>query len=82
MYLCNFRRDHKGKFQPIIYLPPLCGGNCTALVLIDRRLFLRRSSGGGGGGGGRLRSVCYRRLGVTIEIISIISMGVTHALGT
>ena len=30
---------------------------CTALVLIDRRLFLCRSREG------RLRSVCYRRLG-------------------
>jgi hypothetical protein len=56
--LCNFRRDHKRKFHLIIFRPPprLCGGNCTALVLIDRRLFLRRSRGN------RLRSVCYRRL--------------------
>ena len=27
-----------------------CLRNCTALVLIDRRLFLRRSRGGGGSG--------------------------------
>jgi hypothetical protein len=46
----------KENFNQSYSAPHLCGGNCTALVFIDRRLFLHRSRGG------RLRSVCYRRL--------------------